>query len=66
MEATVEELKKLRQYLNNWFELVEDAERTGDYGDFDTLELLQEARMSEALLVLSVTSWAAEKAFRNS
>ena len=66
MEATVAELKKLRQYLNNWFELVEDAERTGDYGDFDTLEQLQEARMSEALLVLAVTSWEADKAFRNS
>ena len=66
MEATVAELKKLRQYLNNWFELVEDAERTGDYGDFDTLEQLQEARMSEALIVISVTSWEADKAFRNS
>ena len=66
MEATLAELKKLRQYLNNWFELVEDAERTGDYGDFDTLEQLQEARMSEALLVLEVTSWEADKAFRNS
>jgi hypothetical protein len=66
MEATLAELKKLRQYLNNWFELVEDAERTGDYGDFDTLEQLQEARMSEALLVISVTSWEADKAFRNS
>jgi hypothetical protein len=66
MEATLAELKKLRQYLNNWFELVEDAERTGDYGDFDTLEQLQEARMSEALIVISVTSWEADKAFRNS
>jgi hypothetical protein len=66
MEATLAEMKKLRQYLNNWFELVEDAERTGDYGDFDTLEQLQEARMSEALLVLAVTSWEADKAFRNS
>jgi len=66
MEATLAELKKLRQYLNNWFELVEDAERTGDYGDFDTLEQLQEARTSEALIVISVTSWEADKAFRNS
>ena len=66
MEATLAELKKLRQYLNNWFELVEDAERTGDYGDVDTLEQLQEARMSEALIVISVTSWEADKAFRNS
>ena len=66
MEATLAELNKLRQYLNNWFELVEDAERTGDYGDFDTLEQLQEARMSEALIVISVTSWDADKAFRNS
>jgi hypothetical protein len=66
MEETLAELKKLRQYLNNWFELVEDAERTGDYGDFDTLEQLQEARMSEALIVISVTSWEADKAFRNS
>jgi hypothetical protein len=66
MEATLAELKKLRQYINNWFELVEDAERTGDYGDFDTLEQLQEARMSEALIVISVTSWEADKAFRNS
>jgi len=66
MEATLAEMKKLRQYLNNWFELVEDAERTGDYGDFDTLEQLQEARMSEALIVISVTSWEADKAFRNS
>jgi hypothetical protein len=66
MEATLAELKKLRQYLNNWFELVEDAERTGDYGDYDTLEQLQEARMSEALLVIAVTSWEADKAFRNS
>ena len=66
MEATLAELNKLRQYLNNWFELVEDAERTGDYGDFDTLEQLQEARMSEALIVISVTSWEADKAFRNS
>jgi hypothetical protein len=66
MEATLAELKTLRQYLNNWFELVEDAERTGDYGDFDTLEQLQEARMSEALFVISMTSWEADKAFRNS
>jgi hypothetical protein len=66
MEAAIEELKKLKQYLNDCFEAMEYAESTGSYWDHDTLDEYKAERIAQALMVISVTGWSAEKAFRNS
>jgi len=65
MEAVIGKLQVLKVYIDDCLAAVEFAKRTGGYGDYDTLEQFQEARLAEALTAITTIGWDAEKEFRN-